>query len=120
MESLFIPVTPIAKPRMTGSDRWRKRKIVVAYWHFKDEVNLFWKNNKINHPWDITFFIPMPPSYKDSKKARLVDTPHQIRPDLDNYLKAFFDAVLDEDKIIWQIKAQKLWSYKGGILIKSL
>jgi len=31
-------VTPIGKPRMTQSDRWKKRDCVVRYFNFKDEI----------------------------------------------------------------------------------
>lgn len=31
-------ITPVAKPRMTRSDRWRSRPETSAYWFFKAQV----------------------------------------------------------------------------------
>ena len=41
--------------------------------------------------------------------------PHQVRPDLDNLIKAWCDALYQEDSVIWSIHATKFWSYKGSI-----
>lgn len=43
--------------------------------------------------------------------------PHQETPDLDNLLKAVNDALLEQDKIIYQICATKLWADIGEIVI---
>ena len=29
---MYYPVEPVAKPRMTRSDRWKKRPVVEKYW----------------------------------------------------------------------------------------
>ena len=44
--------------------------------------------------------------------------PHQQKPDIDNILKGFMDCLLDEDKKVWNITANKYWMIGGqGIII---
>lgn len=109
----YYPITPVPKPRMTRSDKWKKRPCVLKYRAFADEV----RSHKIvlpeNGAW-IIFEILAPKS-----KQKLIDTPHQNRPDLDNLLKALFDALFDEDSHIWDVRASKRWAKKGGIWLGS-
>ena len=51
------------------------------------------------------------------KKADMDKRPHQQRPDLDNYLKAWKDSVYEEDAIVWRVKASKLWTDGTGHII---
>jgi Holliday junction resolvase RusA-like endonuclease len=55
------------------------------------------------------FYIPVPPSWRPSKKRLMHGKLHQSRPDLDNILKGIFDAMLVEDKHIAHIEAAKFW-----------
>lgn len=55
------------------------------------------------------FYIPVPPSWRPSKKRLMHGKLHQARPDLDNLIKAVFDAMLVEDKHIAHIEAAKFW-----------
>ncbi len=48
----------------------------------------------------ITFFIPVPKSWSLKKKKLHHGTYHQVHCDLDNYLKAFIDSLVGEDKYI--------------------
>jgi Holliday junction resolvase RusA-like endonuclease len=43
--------------------------------------------------------------------------PHQSKPDIDNLLKGFMDALLDEDARIWKVRVSKIWGYEGEIEI---
>ena len=36
--------------------------------------------------------------------------PHQQRPDVDNYAKAFLDALCEDDSHVYSLKAEKYWS----------
>jgi len=110
-------IKPVSKPRMTRSDKWKKRDCVVRYWEFKDEVK---KNNIILKKSNshIIFTIPMPKSWSEKKKKENNQKPHEARPDVDNLCKAIMDAVLDEDCKIWDIRITKLWGYDGFIEIK--
>jgi Holliday junction resolvase RusA-like endonuclease len=117
-----LKVTPNTKPRMTKRDRWKKRPCVNQYYAFKDEIKL--KANLIGLqglPGDITslsFIVPMPDSWSEVKKVRTDKSPHQQRPDLDNFLKGLQDALCKEDKGIWRIgNLEKRWGRVGKIII---
>lgn len=46
--------------------------------------------------------------------------PHKSRPDLDNLVKGFKDALLKEDSHIHKyINVKKVWGYHGAIIIKN-
>jgi len=63
----------------------------------------------------------MPKSWGKRKKASMCGKPHQQKPDIDNLLKALFDAVYDDDSKIWQVGGvMKLWDYEGSITIHGL
>ena len=66
---------------------------------------------------DVAFRIPMPKSWSKAKKAAMVDTKHQQKPDIDNLLKAIMDAVLPEDSHVWGVRAYKFWAETGSIVI---
>jgi Holliday junction resolvase RusA-like endonuclease len=44
--------------------------------------------------------------------------PHQSKPDIDNLLKGFMDALLEDDARIWEVKASKLWGVNGSIKVQ--
>lgn len=109
MASKTYDITPVAKPRMTRSDKWKKRPATAKYWAFKDEV----KRLGIQVPESgahVTFHMPVPGCGKDR-----VGKPHQQVPDVDNLVKALLDAIYEDDAHIWDIRATKLWSDKGMI-----
>jgi Holliday junction resolvase RusA-like endonuclease len=117
-----ILVTPIGKPRMTQRDKWAKRKCVVNYFAFKDEVRYQFKNPEeyLLQPHKVTFYIPMPKSWSKKKKSEMLMTPHDKKPDVDNLSKALNDAVLDDDSKIWSQWCEKYWSIDGCIKIEIL
>lgn len=62
-------ITPVPKPRMTQSDRWRKRKCVLKYFAFKDkvrELNIIIPESGSR----IVFILPMPDSWSKKKKRK--------------------------------------------------
>lgn len=113
-----INVTPIGKPRMTRQDTWKKRKCVVKYWDFKDDI----KKEASKHNIDISdflvcdFYIPMPKSWSKKKKTLMKGKPHKQKPDVDNICKAVMDALLPEDSHIYKIDCEKYWSDTGKIV----
>ena len=108
----FLTITPVAKPRMTHADRWNERKATGKYWAYKDELRLKANLQKytLKDILHVTFFISTP------KKERW-GKPHQIKPDCDNLLKGFVDALTDHDQTIYDMHARKFWSEKAGIEI---
>lgn len=114
----MYPIVPCAKPRMTRSDKWKKRDCVMRYRAFKDECKL--RGLEIPEAADVTYVIPMPASWSQKKKDTMRGMPHQQRPDLDNFDKGVLDAVLAEDSHVWQLHSRKVWGDTGWIIVKPI
>mgnify|MGYP003108716656 FL=1 len=116
-----LNIPPCPKPRMTKADRWRKRPSVLKFFEFRDAVkqDKSWKTFQLvdMDSFEIEFHVPMPQSWSKKKKADMDKRPHQQRPDLDNYLKAWKDSVYEEDAIVWRVKASKLWTDGTGHIV---
>jgi len=117
MKTITFSITPIGKPRMVRSDAWSKRSVVLEYWAFKDQLNLQANSKKyvLGDTLDILFILPMSESWSKKKKKVLVGTAHQQKPDIDNLVKAFMDALREDDAAVYDIHAQKIWGLGGQI-----
>ena len=111
---ITINVAPCSKPRMTRADKWKKRPSVVKFFAFRDAVKQSSVHNIALESFDIEFYIQMPKSWSKKKKTKMNGEPHQQRPDLDNYIKAWCDSVCEEDSVVWRFKASKRWTDKPG------
>ena len=67
--------------------------------------------------FDIDFLVPMPKSWSKKQRAEMMGRPHQQKPDIDNYLKAFMDAMAIEDQYVFDVRARKFWSDEGKIIL---
>lgn len=108
-------VRPVAKPRMTHYDRGKITGRTQAYWAFATELAFKQGSyNFENGDW-IVFHYPMPKSW--SKKIRKIHcgTEMQSTPDVDNFLKAFFDALYAQDSKFWDVRISKIWAEQGRI-----
>tara|TARA_R100001530_G_scaffold136253_1_gene116035 strand:+ start:3674 stop:4042 length:369 start_codon:yes stop_codon:yes gene_type:complete len=118
---MILDVTPCSKPRMTRADRWKKRQSVLKFFAFRDAVKQSpaWKTLELldMDSFKIVFHVPMPKSWSKKKKAQFEGKPHQQRPDLDNFLKAWKDSVYEEDAIVWNVEATKLWTSGPGYIM---
>lgn len=120
---VFIGHAPVPKPRMTQRDKWKKRPIVMRYRAFCDVLNLV--NNRLGGRLKeiletgevrMVFFLPIPKSINQKE-----GDPHQVRPDIDNFIKAVFDAVCEDDAHIYEVKARKQYTEaQPGIYISTL
>ena len=125
VEVYRLDIPPCPKPRMTKSDRWKKRKSVLKFFEFRDAVRQWttgiWAGERRRilemESFEIEFHVPMPKSWSKKKKGHMNGSAHQQRPDLDNYLKAWKDSVYEEDAIVWRVKASKLWTDRTGHII---
>lgn len=116
MKTHHFDINPVAKPRMTRRDAWKKRDIVLKYFAFKDEVRL--KGVRLpDHYFEVTFIVEMPKSWSAKKRALNNGQPHTQRPDLDNMVKALLDAVAEEDSHFHHYKVKKIWGLVGSIKI---
>lgn len=118
---MIIKITPVPKPRMTQRDRWAKRPAVVRYHEFCDALRTLWGHTgegDVPESLSLTFFMPMPKSWSDKKKANMLNKPHQQRPDIDNLAKAFLDALCEDDSYVYHLEATKVWSGEGAIQVE--
>jgi len=117
-----IKINPIAKPRMTRADTWKKRPCVVKYWAYKDELRRLIKKNNIEIDKEIyvEFYIEMPKSWSKKKKLSLNNQPHEQRPDIDNLIKGLMDSLFKEDSHVHTVCAKKIWSDNPGIIFKQI
>ena len=124
MEHCEIEITPMGYVRRTRADAWKKRPVVLRYYAYLDELRLKLRNFKLGNSFEIVFGLPFPESYSKKKKAELLKKPHQVKPDLDNLLKAFNDGLRgegeDNDSRIFSFSAKKVWSEKGFIEVKNI
>lgn len=120
MPSYEFNLLPVPKPRQTRSDKWKKRPRVVAYRAFADELRKQASEQgfKLCNGLYYEFHLPIAKSHSRNKKVAMVGRLHDQRPDLDNLLKAFWDALLEEDKAIGSIAgARKIWAFSPKIII---
>ena len=108
-------IHPVPKPRMTQRDKWMQRPAVMQYWKFKDDVRD--AGIELGEVVDVVFHVPMPKSWSKNKKLEMLHQPHQQKPDIDNYLKALLDAVLDDDSHVFHVTASKYWAVTGSLEI---
>ncbi len=121
--SIEFPVDPMGKPRMTQSDKWRKREVTNRYWELKRQVKQIAEGYKFIMPesnYHMIFYIPMPDSWSKKKKVEFDGKPHQQKPDKDNLEKAILDALCPEDSYVWDGRVSKYWSRNGKIVIKNI
>lgn len=112
---MIIAIEPVPKPRMVKSDRWRGRPAVTRYWAFCDELRLKWGRRDVPDRMVLKFSITMPKSWSAKKRLEMGGKPHQQRPDIDNLLKSFLDALCEDDSYIYDVRVEKYWAEQGSI-----
>jgi Holliday junction resolvase RusA-like endonuclease len=122
LQKTVFPIAPLPKPRMTRSDSWKMAKgearpCVSKYFTWKDELKLQASKNNfaIEGILFVKFVLPLPKRTSKKKKLEMIGTPHLKRPDTDNLIKAFQDALLKEDSMVWCVFAIKVWGEEGAI-----
>jgi len=111
----IIPIIPVPKPRMTRFDCWKPA--AIRYFRYADKLRSLAPSIQWD-PLNIRFIIPMPKSWPQWKKESLDGKPHARVPDLDNLVKAFKDALLDDDSAVWSYGTiLKVWGYSPGIAV---
>lgn len=110
-------ILPMGKPRMTRSDKWKKRPEVMRYRAFCDHVRFLGicMPESNSH---VTFVLPMPKRWSKKKRTEMNGQPHQGKPDLDNLMKSLMDALFEDDTHIWDSRITKLWGENGQIIIR--
>jgi Holliday junction resolvase RusA-like endonuclease len=113
---MLIKIKPVPKPRMTRSDKWKKRPAVLRYWQFCDELRSKCGALALGNRARIIFFIGMPTkTWSKKKRAEMAGKPHDQKPDVDNMIKGIFDALFKDDSKIYSIFAEKYWAEEDAI-----
>lgn len=103
-----------AKPRMTRSDKWKKRPTVENYRAYKDVLNVYKSRlPDIKTILHLYYLVEMPKSWSDKNKEKMFGQFHQNKPDIDNALKAVMDSLLKEDQSVAVGLVTKIWSYEN-------
>ena len=121
MDELILKIDPLPKPRMTQSDKWKKRNVVMRYREYRDflKYSALAEKFQAGNELIMRFEIKIPKSYSKKKKAELLGKPCNITPDIDNLVKAVMDSLLQEDKTVWKICASKRWAEEGKVVIRN-
>lgn len=127
MKKVFLVDKPMGKPRMTRRDAWQMasgnpRACVARWFAYKDTLK-YQARDGFTVPesnYILTFLLPVPRSWSETKKEAHHLQPHQSRPDKDNLEKGFLDALCSEDAHIWSGLVIKRWvnSVQGQIVIE--
>jgi Holliday junction resolvase RusA-like endonuclease len=107
---------------MTQRDKWLNpiRKPVVSYFNYKRTLEAFSLRDKyvVTNRLSLIFVIPMPSSWSKKKRLSMIGQPHTVKPDLDNLIKAFKDALCENDSHIHTYdQMSKVWGTSGAVVI---
>lgn len=109
----FVKGVPVSKPRMTRSDKWKRRKCVVEYRAWADTVReqvLGDKDLMIDDlragSVQLVFQLPVLKSHPKHLQGKL----HDRRPDLDNLVKSVLDSLFANDSHIATLRATKFFA----------
>ena len=122
VQHLRWDIEPVAKPRMTRQDVWLKppRKPVAQYRRYADALKAFALRDRyfVSNPLSLIFVVSMPKSWSGKKCDKMCGQPHTSTPDLDNLIKAFKDALCDNDSFVHTYGCmKKVWGNEGAIII---
>lgn len=127
MKEFEIPMDPFSAPRISRRDAWKPTPAVSRYYGNRDLFRM--EANKLGlselpPAMGFIFHIPVSKSWNKGKKEAHIGQMHQLKPDLDNVIKAVLDCITygrakDDAHLGTIIFAQKLWTYesKGKILL---
>lgn len=112
-----VIIDPMGAVRQSRRDAWDPSPAVARYRAYRDELRLKIGKFKLGPELPfIRFYLPMPKSWSQKKRTEMGGQPHQSKPDLDNLIKAFKDALAVEDAHVWRYAgAEKLWGSVGAI-----
>lgn len=116
---MTLPITPVPKPRLTHQGRFSAA--AKRYYRYAEHLRLLMaaQHVSLGDVLSVTFVLPMPHSWSQKKRQALNHQPHQQRPDLDNLLKAYKDALFVNDAQIWRYRrVEKRWGTEGQILVR--
>lgn len=119
-QTLTLDVVPMGAVRQTRRSHTKPSDALLRYWAFRDELRTkaALAGYEPGEIIDIVFYLPMPRSWSQRKRRQMHGQPHRQKPDTDNLLKAFADALLAEDCHVWDMRGRKFWATEGAIQIE--
>ena len=104
----------MGKPRMTRSDKWKKRPKVMRYREFADRCRAAAGRLPANpDSIIIVAWLPMPESWSEKKKHEQNGRIVRSTPDWDNIGKAVCDALFEQDSMLGGGTCWKFWCCQG-------
>ena len=118
----ILDIVAIPKPRMTRRDKWDTRPCVMTYWAYCDELRLRINQAKLipTGSFKIVFYLPIPESFSMKKRKSYEGRIHDKKPDLDNLLKAWQDALYQNDSCVYHVEMDKFYSLNPRIEVEFL
>lgn len=119
-EEYVFNIQPVAKPRMTQKDKWKKS--AVKYFAFANMLRYLANQQGLETLPEkiksLVFHYAMAESWSNKKKKKMEGQPHRQRPDLSNMLKSIEDVLCRDDSHIWHYGTiEKRWAYEGKIIL---
>ena len=93
----------------------------MRYRAFADELRALCAGKVVL--WEAThvlFVLEMPKSWSHRKKLAMDGCWHEQKPDIDNLLKAFLDALHEDDAGVADVRATKIWGYEPAIYTRPI
>lgn len=122
MKTFTFDIRPVPKPRMTRSDKWKKRPIVTHYYAYKDLLKLQANKLGLKHLTDkieIHCTFKVLKSWSKKKQQEMIGKPYQVkdRNDDDNLIKSVQDILEKSDSHIYDVRLTKHWAEKDSLTI---
>lgn len=111
-------IDPMGAVRMNQSRASQHTPAAERYGVYKQQLRLMARMAKYEVPavLSLRFVVAMPASWSGRKRVVMNGQPHQSRPDLDNLVKAFKDALCADDAFVWRYgEMEKVWGEVGVI-----
>jgi len=122
LKEYIIPMDPFPAPRMSRRDRFRPSPSAQRFYGNRDEMRAHLSTLGISElppAMGFSFHIPVSKSWSNAKKELHIGGMHQMKPDLDNLIKAVLDSITygkgrDDAHLGSILFAQKVWATEGA------
>ncbi len=114
--TITIHCAAIGKPRMTRSDKWKKRPCVVRYREWCDALRSV--AGPVPDPSSIVE-VKITATFACKGKAKSGDY-HRVKPDNDNICKGVLDCLFEQDQKIPASCCYKFWGDSDSLRIEIL
>jgi Holliday junction resolvase RusA-like endonuclease len=118
-------LAPMGAVRMNQSRASQHSPAAERYTTYKMQLRILARMLSYEVPaagLSLRFILPMPKSWSAKKQAEMMGQPHQSKPDTDNLIKGFLDALCPDveggDSYVWQYgRMEKIWGKTGAIVV---